>query len=116
MTNKTFFETIINANLSEEVTAKAEAMLAQLTKERESAKSRVNSKRAEANRPIVESILAFLGDGQAKLTSEIAKACEVSTSKASSLLVSLENQNLVMSSDVKVKGQGVRKAWSLVSP
>ena len=63
MTNKQFFEAIITANMSEELTTHAQKMLDQLTKERESAKSRTNSARAEANRPVVEAIKAFLADG-----------------------------------------------------
>ena len=111
MTNKEFFTAIINANLSEEVTEKATAMLAQLTKEREAAAKRVNSKRAEANAPIVEAILAHLKEHPMALTSDIALAVGASTPKVSSLLTTLTNEGKVESSDVKIKGKGTRKAW-----
>lgn len=114
MTNKQFFETIITANMSEELTAHAQKMLDQLTKERESAKSRTNSKRAEANQPVVAAIKAFLADGLPHLTSEIATGCDISTSKASSLLVRMEVAKEVTQADVKIKGVGTRKAWTLI--
>lgn len=115
MTNKQFFEAVITANMSEELTAHAQKMLDQLTKERESAKSRTNSARAEANRPVVEAIKAFLADGLPHLTSEVATGCGISTSKASSLLVRMEVAKEVTQADVKIKGVGTRKAWTIVS-
>lgn len=115
MTNKDFFSAIINANLSEEITGKAQAMLDQLTKERAAAAKRVNSKRAEENAPIVEAILAHLKANPMALTADIAAAIGATTPKVSSLLTTLTNEGKVESSDVKIKGKGTRKAWTLIN-
>ena len=115
MTNKDFFSAIINANLSEEITDKAQAMLDQLTKERAAAAKRVNSKRAEVNAPIVEAILAHLKTNPMALTADIAEAVGATPPKVSSLLTNLAKAGKVESSDVKIKGKGTRKAWVLVS-
>jgi hypothetical protein len=111
MTNKEFFTAIINANLSNEITDKASTMLAQLSKERAAAAKRVNSKRAEANAPIVEAILAHIKANPMALTADIAAAIGATTPKVSSLLTTLTNEGKVESSDVKIKGKGTRKAW-----
>ena len=111
MTNKEFFTAIINASLSDEITDKAQGMLDQLTKEREAAAKRVNSKRAEVNAPIVEAILAHLKDNPLALTTDIAEAIGESSSKVSSLLTNLAKAGKVEGQEVKVKGKGTRKAW-----
>lgn len=115
MTNKDFFSAIINANLSEEITDKAQAMLGQLTKERAAAAKRVNSKRAEGNAPVVEAILTHLKTNPMALTADIAAAIGATTPKVSSLLTTLTNEGKVESNDVKIKGKGTRKAWTLIS-
>ena len=115
MTNKDFFSAIINANLSEEITDKAQAMLDQLTKERAAAAKRVSSKRAEENAPIVEAILAHIKEHPMALTADIATAIGATTPKVSSLLTTLTNEGKVESSDVKIKGKGTRKAWTLTN-
>ena len=115
MTNKDFFSAIINANLSEEITGKAQAMLDQLTKERAAAAKRVNSKRAEENAPVVEAILAHIKANPMTLTADIAEAVGANTPKVSSLLTNLAKSGSVESHEIKVKGKGTRKAWTLVS-
>ena len=115
MTNKQFFEAIITANMSEELTAHAQKMLDQLTKERAAAAKRVSSKRAEENAPIVEAILSHIKEHPMALTADIATAIGATTPKVSSLLTTLTNEGKVESSDVKIKGKGTRKAWTLTN-
>jgi predicted Rossmann fold nucleotide-binding protein DprA/Smf involved in DNA uptake len=115
MTNKQFFEAVITANMNEELTAHAQKMLDQLTKERAAAAKRVSSKRAEENAPIVEAILSHIKEHPMALTADIAAAIGATTPKVSSLLTALTNEGKVESSDVKIKGKGTRKAWTLTN-
>lgn len=99
MTNKEFFENVISANLSDEITEKAQAMLDQLTK-----------KLAE-NARILDAIRNLMHDGKKRLTSEVAAELELSTPKASALLRQLVALKELTVEDTKVKGKGVQKCY-----
>ena len=111
MTNKEFFANVISANLSDEMTEKAQAMLDQLTKEREKASARVNSKKLAENAPILDAIRNLMRDGKKRLTSEVATELELSTPKASALLRQLVALDELAVEDVKVKGKGAQKCY-----
>ena len=111
MTNKEFFANVISANLSDEMTEKAQAMLDQLTKEREKASARVNSKKLAENAPILNAIRNLMHDGKKRLTSEVAVELELSTPKASALLRQLVALEELSVEDIKVKGKGVQKCY-----
>lgn len=111
MTNKEFFANVISANLSDEMTEKAQAMLDQLTKEREKASARVNSKKLAENAPILDAIRNLMHDGKKRLTSEVAVELELSTPKASALLRQLVALEELAVEDIKVKGKGVQKCY-----
>ena len=111
MTNKEFFANVISANLSDEMTEKAQAMLDQLTKEREKASARVNSKKLAENAPILDAIRNLMHDGKKRLTSEVAVELELSTPKASALLRQLVALDELTVEDTKVKGKGVQKCY-----
>lgn len=111
MTNKEFFANVISANLSDEMTEKAQAMLDQLTKEREKASARVNSKKLAENAPILDAIRNLMHDGKKRLTSEVAVELELSTPKASALLRQLVALEELAVEDTKVKGKGVQKCY-----
>lgn len=111
MTNKEFFANVISANLSDEMTEKAQAMLDQLTKEREKASARVNSKKLAENAPILDAIRNLMHDGKKRLTTAVAVELELSPSKASALLRQLVALGELDVEDVKVKGKGVQKCY-----
>lgn len=111
MTNKEFFANVISANLSDEMTEKAQAMLDQLTKERKKASARVNSKKLAENAPILDAIRNLMHDGKKRLTSEVAVELELSTPKASALLRQLVALDELAVEDAKVKGKGVQKCY-----
>ena len=115
MTNKEFFANVISANLSDEMTEKAQAMLDQLTKEREKASARVNSKKLAENAPFLDAIRNLMHDGKKRLTSEVAVELELSTPKASALLRQLVALDELAVGDTKVKGKGVQK-WYVARP
>lgn len=111
MTNKEFFANVISADLSDEMTEKAQAMLDQLTKERKKASARVNSKKLAENAPILDAIRNLMHDGKKRLTSEVATELELSTPKASALLRQLVALDELVVEDVKVKGKGAQKCY-----
>lgn len=111
MTNKEFFANVISANLSDRMNEKARAMLGQLTKEREKASARVNSKKLAENAPILDAIRNLMRDGKKRLTSEIAVELELSTPKASALLRQLVALGELDVEDVKLKGKGAQKGY-----
>lgn len=111
MTNREFFEAIINGEISEEIVAKAKEELVKLDAR--------NSKRAEAKAtkreveyaPIEDAILKALEGTMT--TSEIAKATGLTTNKVSPRCKVLVEKGILTESEVKVKGSGVRKAYTL---
>lgn len=111
MTNKEFFANVISANLSDEMTEKAQAMLDQLTKEREKASARVNSKKLAENAPILDAIRNLMHDGKKRLTSEVAVELKLSAPKVSALLRQLVALDELDVEDVKVKGKGMQKCY-----
>lgn len=113
MTNKMFFEAVIDAAISDEVTEKATLMLEQLKYERETANSRNSKKKEAENAPLIEAILTALSDGHEKLTSEVAALTKMSKQKASVLLRKLVAENKVTVRDVKVPKKGTQKAYTL---
>lgn len=108
MTNREMFTAIVNGEVTEEVVAKATEELAKLDA-RNAARKNKPSKKSVENEPIKEAIKSVLSD--TPLTaSEVAEKVEISTQKASALLKQIEGLTV---SDVKVKGKGTRKAYSL---
>lgn len=101
MTNREFYENIIKANVSDEITAKAEALL-QRAAESNSARAK---KKAEANAPLIEAIRNFLAEREeAVLGSEIAKALDITTSKAVACAKKVDGIKIV---ELKVGGRKV---------
>lgn len=111
MTNREFYNAIISANVAEDVKAFAKDEIAKLDKKNEKRRNTPN-KTQVANEPLKAKILELLASGK-KVASEIASALEVSTQKASSLCLQLVKDGLLVSSDVKVKGKGAVKGYSL---
>lgn len=112
MTNREFLNTVIEANLSDDATEKAKALLAQIDKRNEKRAS-TPSKTAVANAPIKASIVGMLTD-EPKTAAEIGATLEITTQKASALLRQLAEDGTVSVSEVKVKGKGKVKGYTLV--
>lgn len=108
MTNREMFTEIVNGNLTDEVKAKAAEEIAKLDA-RNAARKGKESKTQKENKPIIEAIANLLTD-EPMLANAIAEKLEISVSKASSLVKKVEGVKIT---DVKVKGKGVRKAYSL---
>ena len=107
MTTREFFENVITMVEDAEMQEKAKSLIEALDR-RNAKRAERPSKTAIANEPIKAEIAKILTD-EPMLASEIAKKVEISTQKASALLRQMD----VKVTDVKVKGKGTQKGYSL---
>lgn len=118
MTMRKFFEAVIAIdNAPADVVAKAESEIAKMDAANAKRQSKP-SKTAVANEPIKADIVNLLTEQGAMVASDIAKALtteerEVSTSKASALCRQLVTDGTLTVADVKVKGKGTVKQYSV---
>ena len=108
MTQRDFYNAVINANINEEMSSFASEAIAKLD-ERNAKRASKPSKTQIANEPIIRAISEVL-TSEPMLASKIAELCEISTQKASALVKKVEG---VQSVDVKVKGKGTQKGYFL---
>ena len=89
MTYREFYTTVINANLSEEMTTFAQHAIAIIDNKNSRRKEEGTPKQKE-NAALKEKIIEYINNNpQIHVSSEIAKQFEISTSKASALLSQL---------------------------
>jgi len=112
MTNREFYTAIVNGTINEEVISHASNAIAKLD-ERNAKRASKPSKKSLENEPIKESIANLLVDGNARLASEIASALELSVSKVSALCRQMVADEVLHVEDVKVKGKGTQKSYSI---
>lgn len=112
MTQREFFTAITTVDVSDELKAFATESIAKLDARNAARKSKPSKKSIE-NEPIKVSIREFLEDGS-HLASEIAKGLDLSVSKVSALCRQMVGDGLLTVEDVKVKGKGTQKSYTLV--
>lgn len=115
MTNREFFVAVVNANISDELTAHAQAAIEKLDKALDARKNKVSPKDAEkaaADAAIRESIFAVVTDS-VQTEADIAAAVGVTGPKARAELRKLVTEGRVVSTDVKVPGKGKMKGYAL---
>lgn len=116
MTNRQFLTAIINGEMTEAVIDHAKTQLAALDARNEKRKN-TPSKTAQANEPIKAAMLAWLSEQTEPVLAEAAFAAGIeginSPAKAVALFTQLFGEGKVDKTDVKVKGKGVRKAYSI---
>ena len=117
MTNREFFTNISNGILTDAEKAHAAEAIAKMDTTNANRKSKP-SKTAIANEPIKAAIVELLTTNGAMVASAIGAALtngevEVSTSKASALCGQLVKADVLMVEDVKVKGKGSVKQYSI---
>ena len=110
-TNRNFYEDVIKAEISDEVTAFATAALAKMDAANEKRRN-TPTKAQKENEPILEAITAELS-AELKTASDIAAVVEISVQKASSLLRMLVANGVVVAEDVKVPKKGTVKGYKL---
>lgn len=111
MTNREFFNAIVNGELNDEVIEKAKSEIVKLD-ERNAKRASKPSKKSIENEPIKASIREFLTDGS-HLASEIASGLDLSVSKVSALCRQMVGDGLLTVEDIKVKGKGMQKSYTL---
>ena len=112
MTYREMLERVVANDINDEVIEKAVERLEKLDETNRKRKEAV-SKKALENAPIKDTICGVLTD-EPKTATEIGTEVGVSTQKASALLRQLVNEGRVEKTDVKVKGKGVQKGYTLV--
>ena len=113
MTQREFFEKVIKANVSDELTTKAKELIAGLDK-RNAQKSAKPTKTQAENEVLKGKMLETLEKGRGYLAVEIGTAMGFSTSKASALAKQLVNEGKATVADVKVKNKGTQKSYTIL--
>ena len=113
MTQREFFNAVINGNITDEVKDTAKGALEKLD-ERNAKRAAKPSKTAIENQPIKEAIVSKLTEsGKAMLSPEVAVAVGITTAKASALLTQLVNDGKVVKVEVKVPKKGKMMSYSI---
>ena len=115
MTQRTFLEMVVNANISDEMTAYAMERIKHLDDVNEHRKAK-GSKTQRANVEVKKAILASLEENTVYTASQVAEmGIEgiTSTQKASALLRQMVETGTLTSEEVKVKGKGKVKGYRL---
>ena len=113
MTAREFLNSVISANISEELTAYAKDAIVKLD-ERNAKRASKPSKTAVANEPIKVQILDYLADKGATTSTEVGGAIGITTQKASALLRQMTENGVLASEEVKVPKKGKVKAYRVV--
>lgn len=111
MTNREFFENIINGTINEDIVAHAKDAIAKMDA-RNAKRSATPSKTAVANAPLIERIKEILTDTP-QTAGEIAGQIEVSVQKASALCRQIVANGDAQVTEVKVPKKGKQKGYYL---
>jgi Lon protease-like protein len=111
MTNREFFNKVIAGEVDNEVVEMAQTLLAKLD-EKNAKRKNTETKEQKENKVLMAKICDLLANGS-MVASDIGKALEVSTQKASALCVLLVKEGTVCCTDLKVKGKGTVKCYAL---
>jgi hypothetical protein len=117
MTQREFYEAIIEANVNEEITEFATKSIETLDKRnetrREKAAEKAVAKEAE-KAPIREAVLAVITAEPKTASTLIAEAgVEIKPQAIPSLLKPLIEDGVIYKADVKVKGKGTQRGYAL---
>lgn len=108
MTTREFLNALV---LEGELADKRDELIAKLDAKNEKRASKP-TKTQTANEPIKTAILEFLAENPS-VASDIAKAVNVSTQKASSLCTLLVKEGKLTVADIKVKGNDTLKQYTI---
>ena len=111
MTRRERLEMVINGNITEELIEECKVELEKLNA---SNASRKPTERQTVNKQIGETILGFLTDEPMFVDAIVANlGGDFTRQRVSGILTTLVKDGKVKAEDVKVKGKGKRKAYSL---
>lgn len=115
MTKREFLNAVI-ATAADDIKAFAQNELDALDNRNSSRASSNAKKKAEEYAPIIEALSGYFGANEGiHLTSEVAAANDLSTSKASAILRKMVDGGMIGVKDVKVKGKGMQKGYFLLT-
>ena len=117
MTSRTFYMNVVNANISDEMTAFAMSALEKLDKRNNSRKEK-GTKTQHENTAIKSAIINAMDRGTTYTAAEISSLGIdgiTSTQKASALMRQLVESGEVTETTVKIKGKGKVKGYTLVT-
>ena len=112
MTNREFFENVMNGIINDEMMEHTTNAIAKLD-ERNAKRANQPSKKAIENEPIKANILDFLNGKDFTVASEIGKGLELTTQKVSALCRQMVTDGTLTVTDVKVKGKGTQKGYKV---
>ena len=117
MTNREFYEAVVNANINEELTAFAADAIAKLDHTDEVRREKMAVKAAEKaaeKAPLRDAIFAVITDEPQTASDLIAAAgIELKPQSIPSLLKGLVEEGKVAKVDIKVKGKGTQRGYVL---
>lgn len=113
MTNREFYTAVVNANISDEITAHASAAIEKLDNALEARKNKPSKKMTE-NAPILEALTNALTT-EPKVAADLAAEVGITTQKASALLRQLVAVGVAAQSEVKIPKRGTVKAYALAT-
>ena len=113
MTRREFLEMVVANVENEEMVNFAKGEIEKMNA-RNANRTKTPSKRAIENEPIKEKIVEFLTGKEPTVASEIANGLELTVQKVSALCRQLVANEKLIAIEVKVKGKGKQKAYTLV--
>ena len=113
MTNREFYNAIVKANITEDITAHSVAEIAKLDKKNAKRKAEEGTIKEE-NRPIADAILKALANGS-MLSANLAQAVGVTTQKVNGVAGEMVKLGMLDKFKVKVKNKGEQTAYALTT-
>lgn len=115
MTQKEFFNAIIEANINDDVTAVAKGFLERLEARKEKRSTKPTKAQLE-NIALMNKIIEFSREyPEGVFASDVAANFEISIQKASALCYQLTKHGQMMDEEVKVKNKGKLKKYTVVT-
>lgn len=112
MTKREFYAAVMNGEIDEQVKLFASEELEKMDAANEKRRNTL-SKKAQENQPLLRKITDEILTEEPKTATDVAAVLEVSVQKASGLLRRLVEDGLATKVDVKIKGKGTQKGYTL---
>ena len=112
MTKREFYTAIMNGEIDEQVKLFASEELEKMDAANEKRRNTL-SKKAQENQPLLQQITDEILTDEPKTATDVAAVLKVSVQKASGLLRRLVEEGKAAKVDVKIKGKGTQKGYTL---
>ena len=112
MTKREFYTAIMNGEIDEQVKLFASEELEKMDAANEKRRNTL-SKKAQENLPLLQKITDEILTDEPKTATDVAAILKVSVQKASGLLRRLVEEGKAVKVDVKIKGKGTQKGYTL---